>query len=287
MGKKQGQLAKTHSSGGGKSGQRTQRQIRQQQQQQRGQTQPQIEDRVYCTQRCLLGLAHGGPIDEDCPNVHYHGRVHIPHNRFLRLIRAQLARDRGPDADCVSLYLSGSRGALFKVRLSSYGYTFVAKGMESFDQKFLAHESQIYCRLQPIQGKHVPVCLGIVELIRPCHYDGGVYTHFLLLSWAGQSLPQCISPANKRCFTKSITTALKELHRLGVLHCDAEPRNMLFDPKRGSVMLIDFERSVFRDRQPLASMNSNSQGRKRKRGSGYKQREDDCVRKRYSLLQTW
>lgn len=280
IGKKQGQSAKTHSRGGGKSSQRTQRQIRQQQQQQqqRGQTQPRIEDRLYCTQRCLLGLAHGGPIDEDCPNVHYHGRVHIPQNNFLHLIRAQLARDRGPDADCVSLYLSGSRGALFKVRLSSYGYTFVAKGMESFDQKFLTHESQIYCRLQPIQGKHVPVCLGIVDLIRPCHYDGGVYTHFLFLSWAGQSLSQCISPTIKRCFTKSITTALKELHRLGVLHCDAEPRNMLFDPKQGSVMLIDFERSVFRDRQPLASMNSNSQGQKRKRGTRYKQREDDCAK---------
>ncbi|OAQ57692.2 serine threonine protein kinase [Pochonia chlamydosporia 170] len=278
MGKKQVQSAKTDSSGGGESGQRTQRQSRQQQQRQRGETQPHIEDRLYCTHRCLLGLAHGGPLDEDCPNVHYHGRVHIPQAKFLRLIRAQLARDRGPDADCISLYLSGSRGALFKVRLSSYGYTFVAKGMESFDHKFLAHESQVYCRLHPIQGKYVPVCLGIVELIRPYHYDGGVYTSFLFLSWAGQSLTRCINPANKLSLVNGVTTALKELHRLGVLHCDAEPRNMLFDPKLGSIMLVDFERSEFRDRHPLASVSSNTEGRKRKHGVNRKQSEDDWAK---------
>ncbi|OAQ58143.1 serine/threonine protein kinase [Pochonia chlamydosporia 170] len=276
-GKNQAQSAATEGHASGKSAQkREQRQSRRHQQESRRQVH--IEDRLYCTQRCLFGLAHGGPIDEDCPNAHYHGRVHIAQAKFLRLIRFQLARDRGPGADCISLYLSGSRGALFKVRLSAYGYTFVAKGMERFDQKFLARESQIYCRLQPIQGKYVPVCLGIVDLISPCHYDGGVYTSFLFLSWAGQSLPRCIDPANKLSLVNRVTTALKELHRLGVLHCDAEPRNMLFDPKDGSVMLIDFERSEFRGRHPLTSVSSNTQGRKRKLGVKHKQCEDDWAK---------
>jgi hypothetical protein len=40
------------------------------------------------------------------------------------------ASDRGRGADCKPLHMKGSRGALFKVRLSSHGYILVAKGME-------------------------------------------------------------------------------------------------------------------------------------------------------------
>ncbi|CAM6002306.1 unnamed protein product [Sphagnum balticum] len=50
---------------------------------------------------------------------------------FLHLICEQLAKDRGHNADCKPLCISGSRRALFKIRLSSRGYTLVAKGMEN------------------------------------------------------------------------------------------------------------------------------------------------------------
>ncbi|KAG8422552.1 hypothetical protein J3459_010291 [Metarhizium acridum] len=277
--KNKARLSTTESNTTSKSAQkRNQRQShRQQQSHQQGRRQVHIKDRLYCTQQCLLGLAHGGPIDKDCPNAQYHGRVHIAQATFLQLLRSQLARDRGPDADCISLYLSGSRGALFKVRMSAYGYTFVAKGMEKFNRNLLARESQIYCRLHPIQGNYVPVCLGIIDLIRPYHYDGGVYTNFLFLSWAGQSLAQCINPANKSSLVNKVATALRALHGLGVLHCDAEPRNILFDSETGGVMVVDFERSEFLNRQPLASMDLNSQGRKRKRDLGRKKHEEECA----------
>ncbi|KND86577.1 hypothetical protein TOPH_08775, partial [Tolypocladium ophioglossoides CBS 100239] len=58
--------------------------------------------------------------------------------------------NRGRDTDYVLLYLSGACGSLFKVRLLSYGYTLVAKGMESLDLAYLQHENEIYDRLQPI-----------------------------------------------------------------------------------------------------------------------------------------
>ena len=29
---------------------------------------PRIEERLYCTQRCLLGLAYGGAMDKQCPD---------------------------------------------------------------------------------------------------------------------------------------------------------------------------------------------------------------------------
>ncbi|RMJ01509.1 hypothetical protein CDV36_015742, partial [Fusarium kuroshium] len=89
---------------------------------------PNIQDRLYCTHECLRGLAFGGPMDQKCPNSADHGNAHINRREFLRLARDQLAVDRGKDADCVPLYLSGSRGSLFKFCLSSHGYTLVAKG---------------------------------------------------------------------------------------------------------------------------------------------------------------
>jgi hypothetical protein len=103
-----------------------------------------IEDRPYCTQKCLLGLAFGGALDDQCPNLRDHGKQHIQKSTFLRCIRIQLAKDRSNKADCKPLYIKGARGAIFKIRLSSYGYTLVAKGMEEHDIDHLLQESKVY-----------------------------------------------------------------------------------------------------------------------------------------------
>lgn len=125
---------------------------------------PNIQDRPYCTHECLRGLAFGGSMDEKCPNLANHGNMHITPREFLRLAKVQLVADRGKDADCVPLYLSGSRGSLFKFRLSSHGYTLVEKGVEAMDTKHLRYENKIYSHLQDLQGKFVPVCLGVMYL---------------------------------------------------------------------------------------------------------------------------
>ncbi|KAH6981482.1 hypothetical protein EDB80DRAFT_737328 [Ilyonectria destructans] len=125
-------------------------------------------------------------MEEECPNFLYHGSTHIDRQQFLNLISDQLAVDRGPDADCVPLYLSGSRGSLFKVRLSSYGYTLIAKGVEGMDAALLCHEKEVYDHIRGLQGKYVPVCLGTVDLIQPYYYDSGVFKHFLFISYARQ-----------------------------------------------------------------------------------------------------
>ena len=227
-------------------------------------TRQKIEDRPYCTQKCLRGLVHGGPMDNECPNAHDHGRNHIRREVFVRLIRDQLARDRGPDADCVPLYLSGSRGALFKVRLSSHGYTLVAKGVEDCDRSLLLLESKCYDRLDSIQGYHVPVCIGVADLLLPYYYDCGVYVRFLLLSWAGQPLWRCINRDNKERLQNKAAIAFKALHRLHVLHRDAEIRNMVYDRQTDNLMIVDFERSEIRDRPALKSVDLNRPIRKRK-----------------------
>ena len=93
--------------------------------------------------------------------------------------------------------MKGSRGALFKVRLSSHGYTLVAKGTEEGQCKYLVHESKVYDHLRPIQGSCIPVSLGIVNLKLPYYYDAGVYTSMLFLSWAGQPIYRYLTPKNE------------------------------------------------------------------------------------------
>lgn len=198
-------------------------------------------------------------MDERCPNYKHHRSKHIDQLEYQRLVREQLAQDRGLDANCKPLYISGAIGSLFKVCLSSHGYTLVAKGMEALDFGRLQHENQIYDRLQPIQGKYVPVCLGLIDLVLPYYFDSGVFTHFLFLSWGGQSLARCTNELRKSDVLHTVTAAYSEMHKLGVLHCDAALRNTLYDKQTDTLMIVDFERSELNNsREALSSISANN-----------------------------
>ena len=240
-----------------------------------------IEDQPYCTQLCLIGLAYGGPVDNSCPNAANHGRSHISVVKFRDGLRAQLAIDRSPDADCIPLYLSGATGSLVKVRLSAFGYTLVAKGVEEAYIEQLEHENKIYDALRSIQGTDIPVCLGLIDLILPYYYNGSILKHFLLLIWAGRPLSTCIDQINKTLAIKAIQNAFTKIHQLRVLHEDAEPRNILYDTVNGTFMVTDFGEAKLYPRQPLSSISPNGLGRKRKLGQKPEMdiftRELDCV----------
>ncbi|UKZ73878.1 hypothetical protein TrVFT333_001532 [Trichoderma virens FT-333] len=208
-------------------------------------TEPHIKSRPFCTQQCLLGLALGKPIDKSCPNAGCHGQKHISRFEFLHLIREQLAVDRGRDADCMPLYRSGSRSSLFKLRLSSHGYTLVAKGIESLDLAHLQHENEIYDCMLAIQGSYIPVCLGNINLILPYYYDCGVYKHFMFLAWAGRPVFQCTNQISHLDMVSTITSVFKAIHKLRVLHRDAELRNILYDEHSGTFMVVDFKRAAY------------------------------------------
>ncbi|KAF6811218.1 hypothetical protein CPLU01_15154 [Colletotrichum plurivorum] len=242
-----------------------------------------IQNRPFCTSECLRGLALGGSMDETCPNFKDHGHRHIKRKQFLELICSQLAQDRGRDADATPLYLAGRIGALFKVRLSSCGYTLVAKGVEMVDLARLHHEKDIYNRLKPIQGTQVPVCLGMVDLELPYYHNSGVYKHFLFLSWAGRPLFDTIDQITKANIVKKVAAAYKEIQKLHILHRDAEPRNIVHKEGNGKVMIVDFERAEFRDRKPLGSLSPNA-GNKRKRGGAKKQQKDDFAEEEESVI---
>ncbi|EKG09444.1 hypothetical protein MPH_13515 [Macrophomina phaseolina MS6] len=223
---------------------------------------PRLEDRPYCTHECLLGLVRGGPLDQHCPNVQFHRKTHIKPDTFLRLVRRQLLTDIGVDADCKPLYVRGSRGALFKVRLSSHGYTLVAKGMEEHNARHLRHESCMYQHASAAQGRAVPVCIGLTDLEIPYFYDGGAYKHMLFLSWAGRPLFKFINQDNKVALLERAKATLGQLHGLGLLHNDAEMRNVLWDERTGGLMWTDLERAEGRARRPLGEICPN---RKRNR----------------------
>ena len=245
-----------------------------------------IQDRPFCTSKCLRGLALGGSMDKTCPNFKDHRYRHVKRERFLELIRTQLAEDRGRSADAIPLYLSGRIGALFKVRLSSHGYSLVAKGVETFDLGRLRHENDIYNRLQPIQGAQVPVCLDMVDLVLPYYYDSGVFTHFLFLSWAGLPLFDTMHQITEADINNKVAVAYKRLHKLHVLHRDAHPRNIVYDKGTGNVMIVDFERAEFCGRQPLGSLSPHTQNQWKRRRTKKQQGSDDFVREQDSVIQS-
>ena len=212
----------------------------------------------YCSQDCLVGLKRGGALDEKCPNVSWHrtaehGTRHaIDGGQFTSLV-GQLLRNR-PYSYCEALdrfRINGStgvRGALFKIELPPYGYTFVGKGTESFHLKHLQHESLVYHQLESLQGDVVPVHLGLVADMAPYRFPFHVWiVHMMLMSWGGEPLRRlAIRDAQPPDWDEAaeISRSSEAVLRKGVIHCDQHWLNMLWNEERQRVMIIDFDRST-------------------------------------------
>ena len=203
------------------------------------------QSQQYCTQACLLGLKRGYALDQNCPNVSSHpgtenGNRHaVGIERFKALVREQLATNL--DQDCEPLGKQGARGALFKITLTSHGYTFVSKGTVSVFVPDLQHEGRIYQRLEAIQGEVVPVHLGNINLVRKYDLDLGVrIVHMLLMSWAGE----VISDAEMANSKEEVVQLVDALRAQGVDHKDVRVPNIVWNLERCRPMLIDFERSA-------------------------------------------
>ncbi|KAK3046226.1 hypothetical protein LTR09_012274 [Extremus antarcticus] len=237
-----------------------------------------VKERPYCTHSCLLGLAEGGDLDSYCPNSRLHGSTHLRRKDFLHLVKQQLLVDTGVDASCVPLNIHGARGGLLKVTLAAHGYTFVAKGSEKHNFKHLHNERQTYRRLRTLQGTHVPVCLGLLELRRVYHYSGARLSHLLLMSWGGRPLSAPLNKTFQVCFPKLAESALTAIHREKIRHNDAEPRNMIFDIASMRLMVIDFERSTSISSPSFARISSNGVTEQTaKKRIRYRSAEDELV----------
>ncbi|KAF3029606.1 hypothetical protein E8E12_000161 [Didymella heteroderae] len=218
--------------------------------------------RRYCTQKCLLGLLKGGLLDQSCPNVKKHGsdRHRIRVRTFLKLIRQQLSKDL--DSNCDPIGIHGACGVPFRVRLASHGYTVVAKATPIWFTKRLEQEAAIYKRLGPIQGTHVPVYLGSIDMEKPYRYEGiADLERMMFLSYGGKRLDKLLDDltgTDKLLIAEQLDKSTKAIHSLRVLHTDLELRNMLWDKDRQQLMVIDFERAqVHQPRRILGDIPAN------------------------------
>jgi hypothetical protein len=159
------------------------------------------------------------------------------------------------------LNIHGARGALFRVKLPEYGYTVIAKATGVECAGDLIHESAIYHRLLPIQGKYVPVHLGEIEVDSLLYYAGAVrIVHMMFLSFGGFPIRSPIPTA----LADEAIRGLRAIHQLGVLQKDPAARNILVHPDRPGMTWIDFERAtLFSSRVTLGSLSAN---KKRKLG---------------------
>ncbi|KAH8588056.1 hypothetical protein B0O99DRAFT_525815 [Bisporella sp. PMI_857] len=227
---------------------------------------------AFCTSNCLLGLVTDGQLDRSCPNVRKHGANSHKLNKstFIRAVRKMLEDQLDY---CQEMNVHGARGALFKIQLPRYHYTFVAKGTGVECAEDLRHESTIYQRLQPIQGRYIPVHLGETTVPGPLYYAGAVgIVRMMFLSFAGYQIQ---SPISKAVITKAIQ-GLQAIHELGILQKDPAARNILVYPGESRVAWIDFERAeILPSRNILGVLSPN---RKRKlwppQGDGRKIRMD-------------
>jgi hypothetical protein len=229
------------------------------------------EDGQYCTQECLRGLAEGGVLDRSCPNARDHGeRYHqIDRPTFLALMRRQLADDL--DTDCDPVSMPGACGVLFRVRLRSHGYVVAAKCTPAYFVHRLRREASIYERLRPIQGIHVPVHLGNIDLETPYFYEGIVeLVHMMFLSFGGNPIGQHLTAKNKALVSEQVRLSADAIHGLRVLHKDLMPRNILWNEETKHVMVIDFERAEVEQRTVLGVISANRK-RKKPTGSSVKQ----------------
>jgi hypothetical protein len=218
----------------------------------------------YCTQRCLLGLVNRGPLDPNCPNTSLHQKDWprsnvnhlIDHTQWLNIVQTQLQHIL--DEGVRPLSQSGARGVLFQLTLLAYGYTFIGKGTVQAFISDLAHEAEVYKRLELIQGVYVPVFLGVVDLRsldRTYYYLPHVHIiHMTFMSFSGDLL----SGEGKHLVSMA-TTALRAFLEDGVIQKDVRRENTLFDSEVEGVMVIDFERAFLGEKPRLLS------GNKRKR----------------------
>ncbi|EOA85574.1 uncharacterized protein SETTUDRAFT_161868 [Exserohilum turcica Et28A] len=216
-------------------------------------------DGKYCTQNCLLGLVRNGPLDVACPNARLHGtdRHRLSRSTFLKRIRQQLSEDL--DQNCEAIGLHGACGVPFRVRLESHGYTVVAKACPIELVYRLKWEAKIYDRLWPIQGTHVPVHLGNIDLEVPYYYEGICeLKHMMFLSYGGKRMDKHLAADSKSFVSQQTEESVQAVRSLGVLHNDLAQRNMLWEDQTRRVMVIDFERAeMVEPRRALGAISAN------------------------------
>ncbi|KIH93304.1 metalloprotease m41 [Sporothrix brasiliensis 5110] len=228
----------------------------------------------YCTQACLVGLCNGAPLDRNCPNVAHHREavVSSPSNstrqdhhpltaaNVCSRIVAQLAENMDKDCECLDRWgCYGRYGVLFKITVTGFGYTLVAKGVQAVHSYILEREANVYLTLADrdanVQGRLIPVFVGLAELSRPLplHSCASV-ARLILLSYAGPTLAspgmlKRLQAAGVDCEAEEARTT-SELAVIGLRNKDVRPENLTWNAEAGRVMEIDFDQAWVNPKKP-------------------------------------
>ncbi|KAK9323383.1 hypothetical protein V1517DRAFT_359983 [Lipomyces orientalis] len=199
----------------------------------------------YCTPGCLIGLRNKGCLNVRCPNEWRHRRgqktnrhlIDVPD--IVRLIKQQLDKDL--DDYCTPLGKAGIRGALFKLTLVSYGYTFVGKGTTDRLWTEVRNEADVYRALQ-IGPRFCCSSFSRNHRLEDDLLPPGrsVYKHMLLMSWA---VEQANLVKDEKELCGEIRRSEHEIREQGVQREDLHWSNILWNSQVGRVQIIDFHRS--------------------------------------------
>ena len=224
--------------------------------------------RDFCTQKCMLGLVRNLKLDLACPNVTAHRQGletdshQINHLQLSTLLTSQLALD--PNNGCTPLKLGSLPGRLhsidkhviFRMILTSHGYTLIAKATQMRTVGKLRREREAYLVFRKKQGKKVPVLLGDFFFAKPWSLSpkdvgpnsGSGLVYMLLLSYAGRP----ISSWEAQTFgnLRKVQKFREYMRGKGIkLESDEiQTRNMTWNDELERLMFLDFERVDFSKR---------------------------------------
>ncbi|GCB25579.1 hypothetical protein AAWM_08464 [Aspergillus awamori] len=160
---------------------------------------------------------------------------------------------------------------LIKATLLSRGYTVIMKATTVEKQHRLQTEVDNYRRLRNLQGQYIPVCLGDFKPRVAYWYHGRLMAQMMILSWSGTRLQHAIHDGNSRFFHQERDRALTTLRSRGVIHCESEWRNMLWDDLSGRLVVIDLEDVKWLKRpRALESVSANTRRTRCVRAMKYK-----------------
>ncbi|BCS00086.1 uncharacterized protein AKAW2_50427A [Aspergillus luchuensis] len=138
-------------------------------------------------------------------------------------------------------------------------------------QHRLQTEVDNYHRVRNLQGQYIPVCLRDFKPRVAYWYHGKIMAQMMILSWSGTRLQHAIHDGNSRFFHQERDRALTTLRSRGIIHCDSEWRNMLWDDLSGRLVVIDLEDVKWLKRpRALESVSANTRQTRCVRAMKYK-----------------
>nr|CDS28834.2 Casein kinase II alpha subunit Cell cycle [Hymenolepis microstoma]CUU98902.1 Casein kinase II alpha subunit Cell cycle [Hymenolepis microstoma] len=129
----------------------------------------------------------------------------------------------------------GSYGAVFKLKDIENSETFAVKCIKDMDLRLISHEIFILRKMQ--NSRNVIHFYGAVY-IKPLHAACLVMEHVDSIEL--EDILDSLKLDDIKYYSYQLLIALDECHKRNIIHCDVKPDNILIDPIKRVLRLIDF-----------------------------------------------